>query len=87
MTLRITPQYGPHMAIDGAALRILREKDGFTATAFAKQVGISLTYLGDIETGKRTLKRNPTLIKKLAEALNVPTSMIEHRAPGEPVAS
>lgn len=67
------------MAIDGAALRILREKDGFTATAFAKELEISLTYLSDIELGRRTLKRNPDLITRAARLLNVPTSMLEHR--------
>ena len=71
------------MAIDGAALRILREKDGYTVARLAETLGISPQYLGDIEAGRRTLKRNPGLIKKIAETLNVPTSMIEHRAPGE----
>lgn len=86
MTIRITPQYDRNMQIDGQALRILREKDGYNATAFAKELGISLTYLGDIESGRRTLKRNPELIRKAADVLNVPASMIERRAPGEEVA-
>lgn len=68
------------MAIDGSALKILREKDGFTATAFAEELGISLTYLGDIEAGRRTLKRNPELIGKAARILNVPKSMLERRS-------
>ena len=42
-----------------------------------------MQYLCDIEEGRRTLKRNPGLIKRIAEALNVPTSMIEHRVQGE----
>lgn len=71
------------MAIDGPALRILREKDGYTATAFAKALGISLTYLGDIEKGKRSLKRNPELIGRAADLLNVPRSMIERRGGDE----
>lgn len=71
------------MSINGENLRILREKDGTSLTGLAGRVGISPQYLGDIEAGRRTLKRNPGLIKKLAEALNVPMSMIEHRAPGE----
>lgn len=68
------------MAINGAALKILREKDGSSRTEFAKQAGISLQYLCDIEEGRRTLKRNPGLIKSLAEVLNVPTSMLEQRS-------
>lgn len=71
------------MSIDGNALRVLREKDRYTATAFAEKVGISLQYLGDIESGRRTLKRNPDLIGRMAEVLNVPRSMLEKRAPGE----
>lgn len=74
------------VAIDGAALKVLREKDGYTATAFAKALGISLTYLGDIEAGRRTLKRNPELIGRAADILNVPRSMIEHRGAPEQVA-
>lgn len=75
------------MSIDGEALRILREKDGYNQSAFAAAVAISPQYLGDIESGRRTLKRNPALIKKMADQLNVPMSMLEHRAPGEAVAS
>lgn len=66
-------------AIDGAHVKILRERDGASATEFAKRLDISLTYLGDIEAGRRTLKRNPGLIKRIAEELHVPTSMIERR--------
>ncbi len=66
-------------AINGNALRILREKDGYSRTQFAERVGISLQYLCDIEDGRRFLKRNPGLIKTMAEALNVPSSMIETR--------
>lgn len=65
--------------IDGSHVGRLRELAGYQATAFAKEVGISLTYLGDIESGRRTLKRNPGLIKKIADVLNVPVSMIERR--------
>lgn len=50
-------------------------------------VEISPQYLSDIEAGRRTLKRNPGLIKRLASALNVPTSMLERRAPGEDTAA
>lgn len=68
------------MAIDGSAVKILRTKDGFGRTEFAEKVGISCQYLCDIEEGRRLLKRNPGLLKKIAETLNVPMSMIEHRS-------
>lgn len=74
--------YGLRMAIDGQALRVLREKDGYSATKFAKELGVSLSYLGDIESGRRTCKRNPELIQRAARILNVPRSMIERQ--GEP---
>lgn len=70
-------------AIDGAHAKILRERNGDSATDFAKRLNISLTYLGDIEAGRRTLKRNPGLVKRFAEELGVPISMIEHRGGDE----
>lgn len=71
------------MTINAEALRVLREKDGYSRTLFAQQVGVSLQYLCDIEDGRRTLKRNPGLIRRMATVLNVPVSMLERRAPGE----
>ncbi len=65
------------MTIDAEALTILREKDGYTKTAFAQRVGISLQYLCDIEKGRRNCK--PNVIRSMAEALNVPVSMLEKR--------
>lgn len=73
------------MSIDGAAVKVIREKDGASRTEFANRVGISMTYLCDIEEGRRTLKRNPGLIKRIAEGLGVPTTMVQKSAPGEPV--
>jgi transcriptional regulator with XRE-family HTH domain len=69
------------VAIDRQALKILRIKDGSSVSVLARRVGISVQYLCDIESGHRKLKRNPALIKRLAEALNVPTSMLELRTP------
>ena len=63
--------------IDGAALRILREKDGYELKALAAAVGISPQYLCDIEAKRRKLKRNPGLIKALANTLGVPMSMLQ----------
>lgn len=65
--------------IDSEHLQKLMEKDGSNVANLAPRVGISRQYLGDILSGRRTLKRNPELIGKLAEALNVPRSMIERR--------
>lgn len=69
--------------VNGAAVKVLRDKDGQSATEFAKRLGISLSYLGDIEAGRSNLRRNPGLIKRIAEALNVPVSSIEKRGDDE----
>jgi transcriptional regulator with XRE-family HTH domain len=70
----------PFMAgINGAAVRVLREKDGQSATEFAERVGITLKYLSDIERDQRNLRRNPALVKRIAEALNVPLSAVQER--------
>lgn len=74
------------MSIDHEALRVLMDKDGQTAVTFAARLGISVQYLCDILAGRRTLKRSPELLSRMARELNVPRSMLEHRAPGEDVA-
>lgn len=55
------------------------EKDGYTPTRFAEEVGVSRTYLQDVLSCRTKLKRRPDLIKLFAEKLNVPTSMLEYR--------
>ena len=61
-----------------------RGLDSLPVTQLAEATGMSLTYVCDITAGRRTLKRNPELRKKIAVALNVPQHWIEH---AEPVAS
>lgn len=63
--------------IDATALAVLREKDGHSKTSLALAAGMSLGYLSDLESGRR--KGNPEIITKLAQALNVPRSMLEAR--------
>ena len=63
--------------IDATALCVLREKDGHSKSSLARLVGMSLGYLSDLESGRR--KGNPEIIGKLAQALNVPRSMLETR--------
>lgn len=65
--------------INAEHLRVVREKDGQSRRQLAATVGISLQYLCDIEEGRRTLKRNPALVKRFAEALGVPLSILENR--------
>lgn len=63
--------------IDPVALVVLREKDRQSKTALAQTAGISIGYLADLESGRR--KGNPRVIGLLADALNVPQSMLEKR--------
>lgn len=56
-------------------LRVIRQKDGHSLTSLAQAAGMSLGYLSDLESGKR--KPNPRMIRKLADALKVPYSVLE----------
>lgn len=59
-------------------LRVIREKDGHSLTTLAKAAGMSLSYLSELENGHR--EPNAQMTKKLAQALNVPVSVLEkHR--------
>lgn len=64
------------MPVDGEAVRILRELRGIKSEAFAERIGVSGSYLRDIETGRRMLKRNEALIHTIARELNVPVRMV-----------
>lgn len=66
------------VTLDGTALNVLRQKDGHTLTSLAALSGYSVGYINDLEKGRR--KGNPTVIKALATALNVPMSMLERRS-------
>jgi transcriptional regulator with XRE-family HTH domain len=56
-------------------LRVIRTRDGHSLTSLADAAGISLSYLSELESGAR--KPNPRMIKRLAEALKVPFSMLQ----------
>lgn len=56
-------------------LRVIRTKDGHTLTSLAEAAGMSLGYLSDLENGRRW--PNAKVTKKLAQALNVPVSVLE----------
>lgn len=49
-----------------------------TPKQLSEAVGLSLTYVCDITAGRRTLKRNPEMRKRIAAALGVPQHWIEH---------
>lgn len=64
-------------AIDPAALTKAMNLAGVTPRRLADEVGVSLQYVGDLRTGRRTLKRNPELRRRIADALSVPVHWIE----------
>lgn len=59
-------------------LRCIRDKDGHTLTSLAQAADMSLGYLSDLEKGRRW--PNARVTKKLAQALKVPTSVLERPA-------
>ena len=59
---------------NGAAIRSLREKDGWHQPEFAKEVGMSQSALSNIEREKRSAR--PATIHRIARALRVPVAAI-----------
>jgi transcriptional regulator with XRE-family HTH domain len=59
-------------------LQVLRRKDNSTLVQLSAAAGIALGHLSDLENGKR--RPTAQVIAKLAEAMNVPKSMLEPRA-------
>ena len=63
------------MTINGAALKAIREAQGWNVTRLATESELSHSYIRDLELGRRK-GRNPAVAKALAAALNVPTAAI-----------
>src|SRR5258708_36008111 len=59
---------------NGAAIRCLREKDGWHQPEFARKVGMSQAALSNIEREKRSARPPP--IHRSAHALRVPVAAI-----------
>ena len=69
---------------NGAAIRSLREKDGWHQPEFARKVGMSQSALSNIEREKRSAR--PATIGRIARALRVPVAAIT-RERDEPAGS
>lgn len=63
-------------AIDAKALRKEMDRAGVRPKEFAVDLGISLSYLCDIQAGRRRLERNPVLIRRIADSLDCRVSTI-----------
>lgn len=72
------PRPTPSVLLDGPALEFVRKKKAQTLTDLAKTTGYSLGYLNDLEKGRRG--GNPQVVTALAQALGVPTALLERRA-------
>lgn len=55
-------------------LRVIRERSGLSSAELAREANMARSYLSQLETGERW--PNATVTKKLADALQVPYTVI-----------
>jgi transcriptional regulator with XRE-family HTH domain len=65
--------------VNGAAIRALRERTGFSGVEFAKRLKIDRGYLANVELGHRP-RVSPAIAKRIAEALDLPLGAILNNA-------
>lgn len=65
--------------LDPKLLRKAMDMRGMNATQLAQACDLNLSYVARMTQGRRLLKRNPALRKRIAEALDVPVHWIEHK--------
>lgn len=65
--------------LDPERLRTAMTAVGITPAELARRVDVSGDYISHLLAGRRRLKRNPVLRRKIADALNVPVDWIEGR--------
>jgi transcriptional regulator with XRE-family HTH domain len=77
---------GKRLRQNGAAIRSLREKDGWQQPDFARMAGMSQSALSNIEREKRSAR--PATIHRIARVLRVPAAAItrDFYQPGGPAA-
>lgn len=66
------------MAVNGQAIRAIREGKGVSQTALAVQVGLSPSALSRIERGERGRRylADPTVLTRIADALGVTVAAV-----------
>lgn len=74
--IRTLMLYSENVLLDPEQFKIMRVARGFSLTQLAESIGMSVQYVYDMENGRRTLARNPSLINKIARTLECPTRMI-----------
>lgn len=70
-------------SIDPTRLRQAMTLAGIGPAELARRVHCSTDYISHIAAGRRRLKRNPALRRRIADALDVPVDWIEGRYPKE----
>ena len=68
---------GPAVSI-GWAIKVIRTERGRSRKDLASLTGISYSYLGHVETGRKT--PSPDTLLKIAQALEISTGDLVHRA-------
>jgi plasmid maintenance system antidote protein VapI len=68
----------------GETLRTIRKIKGWDLGPFATKIGISYSYLSNIEAGRKRL--TPQLLARVATVLDVPQMAITHPGDSEDVA-
>lgn len=63
------------MTVNGSALKALREAQGWTGRALAREVGISEAFIRALENGTRT-GASPGTVKGISQALKVPMAAL-----------
>jgi transcriptional regulator with XRE-family HTH domain len=56
------------------ALSELRERSGFSKSAFSREAGVSVGTVADLESGRR--RASPAMLRRLATTLKVPLAAI-----------
>lgn len=72
--MRHMPRTSASYRINRDALIALRERSGLTLRQLADAADINFGYLSQIEAGDRN--PSPTVIKRIAEGLSVPTTAL-----------
>jgi DNA-binding XRE family transcriptional regulator len=68
-------------SVNRYALTELRERSGYSKTSLARDAGVSLGHLTDIESGRRN--PSPEVLTRLAAALKVPVlALLAHPTDG-----
>lgn len=62
------------MQINGASLRAIRERSGWTTSGLARAAGVGHSHIANVEAGRRQL--SPDIARRIADILGVPLAAI-----------